>query len=301
MGGVPMDYKDWHILKIINDEKSLSKAAKRLFISQPALSLRLKNLEKEFSVPLLIRHAGGVYFTPQGEALLHYADKALVQLEEAKKKIQQMEITTSGKIRLGISSVIAKFKLAPLLKQFRRRYPAIEIELITGSSTLKLPELLRKGKLDIAILRGSPEWSYRTYLLEQEPWCYVSAKEEDFSHLKESPWIQYQASAITGSLKVQYQWWREHHGGSAAPSIIKVDSIEACIEMITYGFGWSLMPKTHVNKQRSLFIKEVTWKSGEPLLWNTTMLCSPFFDDSPVMTLLSHHILREYGKSERSN
>lgn len=290
-----MDYKDWYILKIINEEKNLTNAAKRLFISQPALSFRLKNLEKEFEVPILVRHASGVYFTPQGEYLLHYADEALEKLEEAKKKVRFLEVGAQGKIRIGISSVVAKFKLAPLLKRFRKQYPSVDVELMTGSSTLQLPELLKKGELDVAILRGDPEWSWGKYLLEQEPWCYVAANEKQFENIQDYPWIQYQASAITGSLQIQYQWWREWYGESL-PRIIKVDSVEACIEMIAHGFGWSLMPKAHLGGRRSLFIRGVNWKNGEALLWNTTMLCSEKSEESPAVRLFVHYVVKEYEK-----
>ena len=66
-----MDSRDWQILKLIDEEKSLTKTAQRLFISQPSLTYRLNKLEKEFNTPLLNRYSNGVTFTPQGEIILN--------------------------------------------------------------------------------------------------------------------------------------------------------------------------------------------------------------------------------------
>ena len=291
-----MDYKDWYILKVIGEEKNLTGAAKRLFLSQPALSFRLKNMEKEFDTPLMIRHPGGVFFTPQGEYLLRCAEEALANMEEVKKNIQVIENSAQGKIRLGISSVVAKFKLAPLLKRFQKQFPHIQVELATGSSTLELPKLLKENQIDIAILRGNPDWlSSHKFLLEEEPWCWVSANGENWKEIQETSWIQYQASSITGSLALQTKWWKEQYG-EQLPPIIKVDSVEACLEMISYSFGWSIMPKAHLSQRRGLFNKPICWQGGEPLLWNTTMLCREGYEEGSAAPLFVRYVLQEYKK-----
>ena len=110
-----MNYKDWEILKVIHEEKNLTGAAKKLFLSQPALSFRLKKMEREFSVPILVRHATGVFFTPQGEQLFLHGVAALEALERSKEEIGKIDQKVVGTVRLGISSVVARFKMASLL------------------------------------------------------------------------------------------------------------------------------------------------------------------------------------------
>ena len=144
-----MNYKDWEILKVIQEEKNLTGAAKKLFLSQPALSFRLKKMEREFEVPILVRHASGVFFTPQGEKLLLHGLLALRGLEEIKEEMKKIEEGISGVVRLGISSVVARYKMASLLQRFQKQFPLIQIELTTGSSTLQLPKLVEKEEVDI--------------------------------------------------------------------------------------------------------------------------------------------------------
>ncbi|MBP8278617.1 MAG: LysR family transcriptional regulator, partial [Propionivibrio sp.] len=72
-----MGDKDWRILKTIAEERNLTKAAARLYISQPALTYRLKNMEEEFGAQVVSRVPTGVELTPQGEYLLAYAAEML--------------------------------------------------------------------------------------------------------------------------------------------------------------------------------------------------------------------------------
>ena len=289
-----MDYKDLLILQMLQEEKNLTRVAKKLFVSQPALTFRLKNLEKELHMTILIRHSNGVSFTPQGEYLLEYAKETLHQLEEVKQHVRQMESVVHGSIRLGISSVVAKFKMASLLKQFQNQFPHIRVELLTGSSTLQLPLLLVEDQLDVVILRGDPQWDEGKHTLSEEPWCVVAAQGPHLEQLPQMPWIQYKASTITGSLNLQYAWWKEQY--SEAPArIIKVDSIEACLEMISHGLGWSMMPKAHLVNHRSLSFKPVFWKSGEGLTWKTTMLYEYQKQKDPAIELFIKYVLQEYS------
>ena len=292
-----MNYKDWEILKVIQEEKNLTGAAKKLFLSQPALSFRLKKMEREFEVPILVRHASGVFFTPQGEKLLLHGLLALRGLEEIKEEMKKIEEGISGVVRLGISSVVARYKMASLLQRFQKQFPLIQIELTTGSSTLQLPKLVEKEEVDIAILRGDLEWSEVKHTIDQENWCWVGKDEQQWANFEALPWIQYEASSITKSLEMQYRWWNERFG-QRIPKIIRVDSIEACLEMISHGFGWSLVPKTHLGKRRSLFQKPVFWKNGDSLLWNTTMICKEEKSIQPTLQIFIHYVLTEYSRKK---
>ena len=86
-----MDEKDWRILKTIAEEKNITKAAARLFISQPALTYRVKKIEEEFGARVFSRVPSGVVFTQQGEFLLGYADEMLLRLDAVKDQIKNME------------------------------------------------------------------------------------------------------------------------------------------------------------------------------------------------------------------
>jgi DNA-binding transcriptional LysR family regulator len=289
-----MDDKDWLILKTIHEEQSLTKAAERLFISQPALSYRLQNLEKDFGVKFMNRHANGVYFTPQGEYLLRYAQEMLTKLEDVRENVRNLGAPLQqGTLRLGVSSVIAKFKMAPLLKSFNKHFPDVEVLLRTGSSALQLPAMLQNKEVDIALLRGDINWPENKHVIAEEPMCIVSSHSISLDQLPNMPWINYESSSITGSIEQLCLWWNELYH-SPLPRAIQVDSIEACIQMVSHGLGWCVVPKIHVVSHRSLSSHPVTWRDGHTMVRKTIMLYGAEAAKSAVSKLFIDHVLRNY-------
>lgn len=289
-----MNYRDWLILTTIDEERNLTKAAERLFISQPALSYRLQNLEKNLGIKILIRHANGVLFTPQGEYLLKYAQEMLQKWDYVKNYLQNMESTVQGDINLGVSSVIAKFKLAPLLKKFRKQFPQVKIILKTGSSTLELPKMLHDGEIDIALVRGDSWWEGPKHVIAQEPMCIVYSRNVPLKELPEIPWIRYKASATTQSERQLDKWWQEQFD-CPLPPIIRVDTIEACIQMVYHGLGWCITPKLNITLHRSLFSVPVICQDGHTMLRKTFIMYSEEVLKQAVGKGFVDFILREYS------
>lgn len=265
-----MDDKDWTILKIISEERNLTKAAERLYMSQPALTYRLHGLEKGFGVSILNRYPSGVSFTRQGEYILKYAEEMLEKLKQTKEYVQDMEANIDGSLRLGISTVFAKFKMAPILKAYKERFPNVQIMLKTGSSTLQLPEMLQQRDIDIAILRGDFYWPEKKHVLLEEPFCIISANPLELAQLPSVSWIQYESAAVTKSDIQFYNWWQELYS-APLPPIIKVDSIEACIQLVSHGIGWAIIPKIHVGNRRSFFSSPAIWRDGRPMQKKTIL------------------------------
>ena len=265
-----MDDKDWSMLTIIKQERNQTKSAERLFMSQPALSYRLHSLEKEFGVRILNRYPSGVSFTVQGEHILQFAEEMLEKLKQTKEYVQSMESRIEGPLRLGISSVFAKFKIAPILKEYKSRFPDVQLTLKTGSSTSQLPEMLEKQDIDIAILRGDFSWPEKKHIILEEPFCIVAAKPVELDQLPGLPWIQYETATITKTDNQYYGWWQEHFR-TPPPPITKVDSIEACIQLVSHGIGWTIIPKIHLGNHRSLFSRPLIRHDGHPMLKKTVM------------------------------
>ncbi|MGD9154757.1 MAG: LysR family transcriptional regulator [Bacillota bacterium] len=82
-----MNEHDWEMLLILAEEKNITRAAERLFVAQSSLSYRIKNLEDELRVPLLLRTKNGILFTSEGEYLLQYAKNMKTQLEQLREYI----------------------------------------------------------------------------------------------------------------------------------------------------------------------------------------------------------------------
>ena len=91
-----MDEKDWHMLTVLAEERNITRAARRLFFTQPSLSAKLKALEREFDCPLLVRNAKGIAFTAQGEMVLAYANASLERLENLRRQIEASQHEVCG-------------------------------------------------------------------------------------------------------------------------------------------------------------------------------------------------------------
>jgi len=99
-----MDTKDCTILKTLAEENNITYAARRLFMTQPALSERIK-LEKEFNCPIINRQARGVEFTYQGQRLVRYAEDLLNSYTSVRQELLAMGSEPRGTLNLGCSNV----------------------------------------------------------------------------------------------------------------------------------------------------------------------------------------------------
>lgn len=263
-----MDDKDWVILKTIAEEKNITKSAERLYITQPALTYRLKNLEKEFGAKLLTRSPSGVHLTHQGEFLFTYAKEMLLKLQETKERIKNMENKVQGTLRLGVSAIFAYYNLPPILKSFMEQYPNVEIALKTGLSA-KIHRMLQKEEVSIAIIRGDYLWSEEKSLLREEPICLVSHEPIEMRDLPHKPQVSYMTDS---SLKpLVDEWWRDSFDRPALITM-DVDSMDTCRQMVIHGLGWAILPETGLGKHNELYKRNLTWRNGNPLTRRTWIM-----------------------------
>lgn len=130
---------------------SLSKAAERLYITQPAVTHTIKQLEEELGGKLFFRMARGVTLTAEGQVLFQYVEKAFNLMESGEKAIAGMHGLESGEINIGASDTLCKYYLLPYLEQFHTAHPDIRIR-VTNRTTPETLELLKEGKIDFGIV-----------------------------------------------------------------------------------------------------------------------------------------------------
>lgn len=130
---------------------SISKAADKLHITQPAVSHTIKQLEAKLGGQLFFRSVKGVKLTNEGEVLYRYIEQAFGFMEAGEKIIAEMHNLQSGEINIGAGDTLCKHYLMPYLEQFRQRYPAIRIR-VTNRTTPETLSLLKEGKIDFGIV-----------------------------------------------------------------------------------------------------------------------------------------------------
>lgn len=146
----------------IYKEKSFTKAAESLYISQPALSATIKKIEKELGYPIFERSGKEITLTHIGEKYIKAAEEILMIQKNLENEIDDLLKLRTGEIILGSTTFITSNVLPDILRDFGRKYPGIEIKILVEQSTI-LREKLEKGLVDIAIDNATtidPDYCY---------------------------------------------------------------------------------------------------------------------------------------------
>lgn len=134
------------------EQKSFTKAAKKLSYSQSGISRMIADLEKQWGVSLLERSRSGVFLTSNGLRLLPYAKKLCSDFDLLKSELDELRGVQTGLIRIGTFSSVATHRLPKIIKAFQADYPKIEFELLLGDYS-EIETRLREGRIDCGFLR----------------------------------------------------------------------------------------------------------------------------------------------------
>lgn len=141
----------YHIFNAVAEAGNISKAAKALYISQPAISRAVSKLEQNLSVKLFIRSSRGVHLTEEGKLLYEHTKSAFDALRQGEENLRRINHLGAGQLRIGVSTTLCKHILMPHLQKFIQQYPHIQIN-IQCNSTFETLELLEEGKIDIGLI-----------------------------------------------------------------------------------------------------------------------------------------------------
>lgn len=190
-----MTIKDLKYLAAIEAEGSITAAARKLYVAQPALSQCVHKVEKEYGIQLFVRTINGVQPTDMGTCFLEKAHRILREHEEMKRQLSDIKDGSRGHIRIGIPRTQSEYVLPYVLPEFKRRFPNIEIEMMEASSE-ELEKLIVEGKVDVGILhppivdtrlhsfeissdrfvilpRSSSDYEQYVYFRDGEPYPYM--------------------------------------------------------------------------------------------------------------------------------
>ena len=163
--------------------KSFSKAAQDLFLSQPAVSQAVRQLEEQLGTQLLLRSSKKVELTAEGKLLYEYASSALGLLESAEHQLGGLHELKVGQLRLAAGDITARHLLLPALEHFHQLYPQVHLSIFNRTSMGSL-ELLRAGRIDAAFL-NLPIEDDRITIHWERPIHDIFVAGEKFSSLKE--------------------------------------------------------------------------------------------------------------------
>lgn len=239
----------------IVESGSLSKAAEHLRIAQPALSLALRNMERELGVQLVTRHARGVVPNEVGNLLLTHARSILRDLSHMQQAIQHRSRYPRGEVLLGLPTSAARGLIPVLMKAAKTHYPEISLQIIESMSGY-LGEWLLQEQLDLALLYNpkllhmADSVRLQKLLVEDlDLICpgikqYRNMKAVRFADLKSLPLVQMtRPHVIRSVLEAAAQ-----KSGSPLNFVLNVNSMSGIIELVLQGY-LTIFPKFAVQKE----------------------------------------------------
>lgn len=149
-----MTFRHFQIFVMVCDERNMTAAATRLYISQPAVSQAIAELEAYYEVRLFERLSKKLYLTEAGEILLGYARHILRMNQDAESEMRSL--SRSGTIRVGASVTIGACVLPGMISAFQKQAPAFTVQVIEDN-TSKIEELIRIDQLDLGLVEGEIE------------------------------------------------------------------------------------------------------------------------------------------------
>lgn len=153
MSDIPFTLDQLRILKAISAEGSFKRAADSLYVSQPAVSLQVQNLEKQLNVPLFDRGGRRAQLTEAGHLLLSYGEKIISLCQETCRAIEDLQNLQGGTLIVGASQTTGTYLIPRMIGLFRQQYPDVSVQLQVHS-TRRTSWAVANGQVDLAIIGG---------------------------------------------------------------------------------------------------------------------------------------------------
>jgi LysR family nitrogen assimilation transcriptional regulator len=231
---------------------SLSKAADRLHIAQPALSRQIRLLEKELGVQLFDRHGRGMMITDAGREVLSHATRVMTELELIRSAVSVAPPSYHGTVMVGMTPTVAEIVTVPLVRKIKELHPHLGLRF-SSAFTGHLLDWLQRGELDIAVSYDpAPLPSLRIIPIMMENLLVVSAGKKRLKLSRSVPFASLaDEKLILPSPRHGLRAIMEgcaRRAGIALRATIEADSFSAMIDLVRSGFGSTVLPLAPIHK-----------------------------------------------------
>ncbi len=248
-----LDYTHVRTLQAIVGHGSFSRAAATLHLSQPALSHHIRHLEGAVGVPLLERLGRRAAPTAAGALLLEHAGRAFREFEAAREAMERLHDTVAGRVRIGTGATASIYLLPSLLQRLRRRYPRLELVVVTGNAS-DIAAAVARDELDVGIvtlpvagrsLAITPFYVDRLVAIAPPGRAWKHRTALTPTELAHHPLILYERG---GTIRRLMDGWFGR--GRASPRItMEVGNAEATKKLVGAGLGLSLVSEIAVKAE----------------------------------------------------
>ncbi|MGL5434196.1 MAG: LysR family transcriptional regulator [Lachnospiraceae bacterium] len=227
---------DWQILIILYEKRSITKTAETLYMTQSALTKRLRSMEQEWNVEIVKRNSKGVLFTEQGKYLVGRARIIADIVQEVKEHFNGLD-KEKELLRIGVPNSFARLHFPKLLKAYMDEYNQLLFQTVPNSSDVIIKQIV-EGSLDIGIICGDYPYVGEKIEMFREALYAMTPHEIKLDEIEHLPLIESYLNPMVKSTVDQ--WWKRYFG-SMPHEAHKVPYAEIAIEMVENGLGVSFL------------------------------------------------------------
>jgi LysR family transcriptional regulator, salicylic acid-responsive activator of bsdBCD len=252
-----MDIKQLRYFIAIAEEKNITAAANRLHMSQPPLSMQLKQLEDELGVKLIERNGKRMELTDKGNVLYQHALHLTNAMEEVKHELQETEGGRKGTLSVGVNTLSVP-GFSRLLDLFHQRYPQVSLKIVQNDS-FYLSDMVRNRSIELGFVRLPLEHKGLVYEhIFNEPFVFVSCQSSasqmiSFKELADLPLILPSTQGL-GSYNIILDAFSKE--GLKPQIVAECSDMTVLMEMVSIGLGTTIVPQSVIDahENKGLFV-----------------------------------------------
>lgn len=246
-----MKIRNLKIFLAVVESGSISKAARQLYISQPSVSQAVAELERECGGRLFERLSHKLYLTDLGKQVLGHARHIIASMEEMERQIGNTAAVS--RLKIGATVTIGTCVIGPLLKEFRRRQPGTDVQVLV-ENTKTIEQLLLESRLDLALVEGSvksrelicrPMMSDQLILVCPPGHPFSGRKSVHLEELSQEPMVLREPGSGTRALFEQTM----QNAGYPVVSQWVCNNSEAIKQAVADGFGLTVISRRLVERE----------------------------------------------------
>lgn len=275
---------DWKILIVLYEKCSISKTAETLYLTQSAVTKRIKNMENEWGIDVIRRSSQGVTFTEEGIYLAQKASVMLDFLREIREYYAQRECQKKT-LTIGIPNSFSRLYFPEFLSKYIERFDRLDVRLLPNSSEVVLQKLM-DGSVDIGFVCGDyPYLGEKEPLLDENLYLLVPAG-MPLDEIERRPFIQWKMNPLVELIRDQ--WWKAQYG-SLPHKNYQVPFADIAIEMVEKGLGVTTLfgDKWHIDPEKVQMIQAFDEQGNKVSRRVWMMLSDRCFRDPDISDFVS--------------
>jgi DNA-binding transcriptional LysR family regulator len=226
---------------------SVTRAARALYVTQPALTARLNALDRAVGAPLLVRRRGGVTLTEAGRAFLPYAERALQAVADGRGVLADLARGAAGHVPICASPVVSTYALPTILRRFSETHPGVQVAVRTGHSE-EMIELVKRDEVAVGLLRAFDDPDVEQFTLYEDELVLVVVAAHPcgdvvrLGDLRDEHFVLFDRASsyheLTNAMFLE--------AGIAPRSVMELDNVDSAKKIVELGLGVAFLPHVAV-------------------------------------------------------